>query len=91
MVVVPSGAFTMGSPDEEKDRDKDEGPRHVVTISRPFAAGKLQVTVDQFAAFVRERGMRRVRNAILPKAANGRNVRGAPGAIRVLRRRGRIL
>jgi formylglycine-generating enzyme required for sulfatase activity len=56
MVVVPAGAFTMGSPDSESQRDSDEGPQHTVTIPRPFAAGKLHVTVDQFAAFVRETG-----------------------------------
>jgi formylglycine-generating enzyme required for sulfatase activity len=54
MVVVPTGAFTMGSPETEKDRSKDEGPQHVVAIGKPFAVGKLHVTVDQFAAFVTE-------------------------------------
>jgi formylglycine-generating enzyme required for sulfatase activity len=54
MVVVPAGSFTMGSPANDKDRSSDEGPQHTVTIGRPFAAGKLHVTVDQFAAFVRE-------------------------------------
>jgi formylglycine-generating enzyme required for sulfatase activity len=56
MVVVPAGSFAMGSPDGEKDRNKDEGPQHVVTVGKPFAAGKLHVTVDQFAVFVRETG-----------------------------------
>jgi formylglycine-generating enzyme required for sulfatase activity len=56
MVVVPAGSFTMGSPGTEKDRNQDESPQHVVTISRPFAVGKLHVTVDQFAEFVRETG-----------------------------------
>jgi formylglycine-generating enzyme required for sulfatase activity len=56
MVVVPAGRFTMGSPSGEKDRDSDEGPRHVVTIGRPFAVGKFHVTVDQFAVFVEETG-----------------------------------
>ena len=56
MVVVPAGAFTMGSPENEKDRLIDEGPQHVVSISKPFAVGKLHVTVEQFAAFVRETG-----------------------------------
>ena len=28
MIVVPAGNFTMGSPDTEKDRSKDEGPQH---------------------------------------------------------------
>jgi formylglycine-generating enzyme required for sulfatase activity len=56
MVVVPAGSFTMGSPDSEKGRNSWEGPQHVVTFARPFAVGKLEVTVDQFAAFVRETG-----------------------------------
>jgi formylglycine-generating enzyme required for sulfatase activity len=56
MVVAPAGSFTMGSPDREKDRDKNESPQHVVTIGRPFAVGKVHVTVDQFAAFVSETG-----------------------------------
>jgi len=34
MVVVPAGSFTMGSPADEKDRDKnnnqDEAPQHIV-------------------------------------------------------------
>jgi formylglycine-generating enzyme required for sulfatase activity len=54
MVVVPAGSFTMGSSDGEKGRDHDEGPQHVVTISKTFAVGKLHVTVDQFTAFVQE-------------------------------------
>jgi formylglycine-generating enzyme required for sulfatase activity len=56
MVVVPAGSFTMGSPAGAKDRLDNEGPQHVVTISKPFAVSKLHVTVDQFAAFVRETG-----------------------------------
>jgi formylglycine-generating enzyme required for sulfatase activity len=58
MVVVPAGAFTMGSPDSEEDRRSDESPQHVVTIAKPFAVGRLHVTVDQFAAFVRKTGYR---------------------------------
>jgi formylglycine-generating enzyme required for sulfatase activity len=56
MVVVPAGSFTMGSPKDEKDRSDSEGPQHTVTIGKPFAAGKLHVTRDQFAAFVKESG-----------------------------------
>jgi formylglycine-generating enzyme required for sulfatase activity len=60
MVVVPAGSFTMGSPKSERDRDKekdkDESPQHIVSFGRPFAVGKLEVTVDQFAAFVKETG-----------------------------------
>jgi formylglycine-generating enzyme required for sulfatase activity len=56
MVVVPAGAFTMGSPAGEEGRWADEGPQHVVTIGRPLAVGKFHVTADQYAAFVRETG-----------------------------------
>jgi formylglycine-generating enzyme required for sulfatase activity len=54
MVVLPAGSFAMGSPEGEQGRFADESPQHVVTIARPFAAGKFEVTVDQFAAFVRD-------------------------------------
>jgi formylglycine-generating enzyme required for sulfatase activity len=54
MVAVPAGSFTMGSPANEGGRNTWEGPQHLVTIPRPFAVGKFEVTVDQFSAFVRE-------------------------------------
>jgi formylglycine-generating enzyme required for sulfatase activity len=54
MVVVPTGSFTMGSPEGENGRESEEGPQRVVTIAKPFAVGRLHVTVDQFAAFVAE-------------------------------------
>lgn len=60
MVVVPAGSFTMGSRESDAglrpEISRDERPQHVVTISTPFAVGKVHVTVDQFAAFVRETG-----------------------------------
>jgi len=56
MVVVPEGSFTMGSPKDEKGRDDDEGPQHEVTIAKPFAVGKFEVTVAQFEAFMKSSG-----------------------------------
>lgn len=56
MVVIPAGRFTMGSPDNEKGRDHDEGPRHAVTIARPYAVGKFHVTVEQYESFVATTG-----------------------------------
>jgi formylglycine-generating enzyme required for sulfatase activity len=44
----------MGSPDNERDRSENEGPRHEVTISDRFAVMEAEVTRDQFAAFVKE-------------------------------------
>ena len=54
MVVLPAGKFMMGSPEGERGRDDDEGPQHQVTIPKPFAVGKYEVTVGQYAKFVRE-------------------------------------
>jgi formylglycine-generating enzyme required for sulfatase activity len=56
MVVIPAGSFTMGSPKSEPGHEDDEAPQHVVTFAKPFAAGKFDVTVDQFAAFVKATG-----------------------------------
>jgi formylglycine-generating enzyme required for sulfatase activity len=56
MVVVPAGAFTMGSPASEPERQDSESPEHIVTFSRSFAVGKFHVTVDEFSAFVTATG-----------------------------------
>ncbi len=52
MVVIQAGSFLMGSPDSELDRDTDEGPQRRVTIGQPFAAGRFEVTFDEWAACV---------------------------------------
>jgi len=56
MVVVPAGAFIMGSPGSEPNRDADEGPVTSVTIAKPFAIGRTEVTRGQFAAFIKATG-----------------------------------
>jgi formylglycine-generating enzyme len=56
-ILIPAGKFAMGSPETEKDRNKDE-VQHEVTISKPFYMGITHVTVDQFAAFVKDSGYR---------------------------------
>jgi sulfatase modifying factor 1 len=57
MVALPAGEFMMGSPNDERGRERVEGlPRRVV-IPKPIAIGKFEVTVDQFSAFVAETGM----------------------------------
>ena len=43
MVVVPAGWYMMGSPSSEEERYDWEGPRHRVTIARPFAVGVYEV------------------------------------------------
>ena len=52
MVVVPAGEFMMGSPDDEKDPYDNEGPLHKVTIAKPFAVSKFEVTFDEWDACV---------------------------------------
>lgn len=51
MVVVPAGTFMMGAPESERNSSDDERPVHRVTIPQPFAVGKYQVTVRQYAYF----------------------------------------
>jgi formylglycine-generating enzyme required for sulfatase activity len=54
MVVVPAGSFIMGGNDAKKK--SEEVPRHQVTFAQPFAVGRVQVTMAQFAAFVGDTG-----------------------------------
>jgi len=48
MVMVPGGAFQMGSPESEIDRFSNEGPVRTVAVSGPFAVGKFEVTWDEW-------------------------------------------
>jgi formylglycine-generating enzyme required for sulfatase activity len=56
IVVVPAASFTMGSPEDETGREANEGPQRVVTINRPFAIGKFEVTFAEWDACVAEDG-----------------------------------
>jgi formylglycine-generating enzyme required for sulfatase activity len=55
MVAIPAGSFLMGSPPQEAGRFDVEGPQHVVVV-RAFALGKYNVTIEEFAAFLRATG-----------------------------------
>ena len=52
MVVIPAGAFTMGALASERGYEGKEAPRHQVGIARPFAAGRHEVTFDEWDACV---------------------------------------
>jgi formylglycine-generating enzyme required for sulfatase activity len=52
MVVVPAGEFMMGSPADERDHHANEDPLHRVTIARPLAVSKFEVTFEQWDACV---------------------------------------
>jgi formylglycine-generating enzyme required for sulfatase activity len=49
LVEIPSGSFTMGSPNTEADRNNDEGPQHQVNL-KGFLMGKTEVTQAQWRA-----------------------------------------
>ena len=46
MVVIPRGRFWMGS--KKGEGEKDEWPRHEVTIPRALAVGRFPLTVDEW-------------------------------------------
>lgn len=58
MVEIKPGTFMMGSPEKEANRTPDEGPQHQVTFSRPFAIGKYEVTVKEYAQFAAATGLK---------------------------------
>ena len=63
MVNLPAGSFLMGTAIDDRLTDPrtgkpatNDGPQHKVSIDNPFAVGKYEITVDQFAAFVAATG-----------------------------------
>ena len=52
MVVVPAGEYVMGSSASETGRSDNEGPQHKVTIAKPFAVSKFEITFDDWDACV---------------------------------------
>lgn len=56
MVVIPTGSFQMGAPDNESNHSDAETPQHAVTISKGFAMSRTDITVAQFREFVRISG-----------------------------------
>lgn len=75
MVVVPAGSFRMGFDGGEPERF--EGPVRDVTIVRPFAAARTEVTVAQFRQFVTATGYRAARGCY---AWDGREAKMQPAA-----------
>jgi formylglycine-generating enzyme required for sulfatase activity len=60
MVVLPAGQFQMGSSAEERRREgvpvffgHREEPAHTVTLAKPFAMSRTEITRGQFAAFAK--------------------------------------
>jgi formylglycine-generating enzyme required for sulfatase activity len=76
MVVIPSGSFIMGSPDDEESRAGNEGPQFRVRFENGFALAQTEVTVAQFARFVEETGYvtdaERARSSKIYRSGSGR-------------------
>ena len=51
MITIPAGTFRMGS-----HEGSDEQPVHAVTIGKPFALGKYEVTFEAYDAFATATG-----------------------------------
>jgi formylglycine-generating enzyme required for sulfatase activity len=62
MIEIPAGEFVMGSPMNEKNRDRSEGPQHRVTVPR-FFMGRFEVTEAQWRCLIDD-------DVIFPKGAN---------------------
>lgn len=54
MVAIKPGHFQMDSPENEAGYVIYEGRQHQVTIPRPFAISRFEITVGQFRQFVQE-------------------------------------
>ncbi len=52
MVVIPPGAYVMGSPEMDTETESDELPQHEVILRRAFAVSQFEVTRAQFSAFI---------------------------------------
>jgi formylglycine-generating enzyme required for sulfatase activity len=52
MIVIPAGNFIMGSPSSEQGHVDHEAPQHSVSIPRPFAISKFDVTFAEWDSCV---------------------------------------
>lgn len=51
MVVIPTGRFLMGSPEDEPDRRVNEGPQREVIIDQSTAFARYAATFDEYDTF----------------------------------------
>jgi formylglycine-generating enzyme required for sulfatase activity len=57
MVAIPAGQFMMGtSAPGGAPASSDESPQHGVTIAKPFALGRFEITLDDWKACVSDGG-----------------------------------
>ena len=56
MVMLPTGAMVMGSPESEPKRYANESPQHPVRIDYPLAVARFELTYEQWQACVEAGG-----------------------------------
>jgi formylglycine-generating enzyme required for sulfatase activity len=56
MVVIPAGGFLMGAAGSEPEFEANESPQREVTIAHAFAAGRYEVTLGEYRAFLQATG-----------------------------------
>lgn len=56
LVVVPAGRFRMGAPAGDADAGEHERPQRDISIARPFALGRIEVTAAEYAACAADGG-----------------------------------
>ncbi len=59
---IPAGAFVMGSGADEKGREDDEAPRHMVKLTRCFYMAATEVTQGQWAKLMGTQPWAKYRN-----------------------------
>lgn len=70
LVSLPHGSFTMGS----NSGDPSEKPAHQVSISKPYAIGKYEVTVEQWDSCVDGGGCQKTSDGNRAKNSPARDV-----------------
>jgi formylglycine-generating enzyme required for sulfatase activity len=58
MVLIDTGEYQRGSPESDEEYYETERPRHLVSLKRPFAIGKYEVTFEEFDKFAFDTGQR---------------------------------
>lgn len=56
LIVVQPGYFSMGADANDHDALSSEKPAVVVRVAKPYAIGRMEVTIGQYMAFVRATG-----------------------------------
>ena len=51
MIPIAGGSFMLGSPEDEEDRNEDEGPQVKINVD-PFWMGKCEVTWKEYKAYM---------------------------------------